>query len=487
MGSFISIGQFNKYYFFILGSILVKLLNTFITGFFPSLTPNNPVFLLGFQPSFLSHPFIKYTFQYLGIGLGGLISHYIFYKRNKDVGKKFKEEKNFQNEENNSQDELKESQDIDNDNDNSKSLITKSRFNSAFTFNNNDISFKNEKSYLKTAFIVFILYYFSKVSISSLDSLGFHQTKLWTFEFIPVYILSQKMLNIKIYKHQKFSLSTTLIFTTLLYFINSFVPESNEICENEEDKCGFIQFNVYQKIINKLYWFFIPIIFIIYFLAMASNAYASVRNKWFMDIKYILIFKIITFIGIIGFIFSLIILFITSFISCNKDKMKYICFFNYDGKLYYENFRSLNIEIDYNFFLEIFILIPLYLISNFFSVYFDLLIINYLDPFYLVPIDTCYYIIYETIDFFITLSITNFYSNIRFCLAISSDLISIICCSVYLEIVELHFCGLDVNIKKNIMKRADNDRKAAELEKRNDNDNVNGNNNNNNNIENTSN
>jgi len=452
MGKYISIGQFNKYYFFILGSILVKLLNTFITGFYPSLTPNNPVFLFGFPPSLLSHPFIKYTFQYLGYALGGLISQFIFYIRNKDVGKQFKEEENSQ------------------DDDNSSALMSRSRYNSKFIYNYQNIFDKNRKSYFKRVFLVFFLYYFSKVSISSLDSLGFHQTKLWTFEFFPVYILTQKILKTKIYKHQKFSLSTTLIFSTLLYFINSFVPESDEICDNEENKCGFIQFNVYQKIINKLYWFFIPIIFIIYFLAMASNAYASVKNKWFMDIKYISIFNIITFIGIIGFLFSLIILFILSFISCNKDKMKYICYLNYKERLYYENFRSLDIENGSHFFLEIFLLIPIYLMSNFYSIYFDLLIINYLDPFYLIPIDTCYYIIYETIDYLITLSITNLYSNIRFCLAISSDLISVICCCVYLEIVELHFYGLDENIKKNIILRGENDRETTELEKKFDDD-----------------
>jgi len=449
MGKYISIGQFNKYYFFILGSILVKLLSAFITGFFPSLTPNNPVFLFGFQPSLLSHPFIKYSFQYLGIGLGGLISNFIFYIRNKDIGKQFKEDRISQN--------------IIDDNTNALS-ISINRYSSALIYHN--VFDKNKKSYLKRVFLVFIMYYFSKVSISSLDSLGFHQTKLWTFEFIPVYILSRKMLKTKIYKHQKFSLSITLIFSTLLYFINSFVPESDEICENEEDKCGFIQFNVYQKIINKLYWFFIPIIFIIYLLAMASNAYASVRNKWFMDIKYISIYKIITFIGIIGFCFSLIILFIISFISCNKDKMKYMCYFNYAGRLYYENFRSLNIGIDSNFYLEIFIIIPLYSISNFFSIYFDLLIINYLDPFYLIPIDTCYYIIYQSIDFFITLSITNLYSKIRFCLGILSDLISVICCCVYLEIFEIHCYKLDENIKKNIILRGEFDRKTTELGKR---------------------
>jgi len=335
------------------------------------------------------------------------------------------------------------------------------------------------------------LYYFSKVSISSLDSLGFHQEKIWTFEFIPVYILSQKILKTKIYKHQKLSLSITLIFSTLLYFINSFIPESDKNCENEEDKCGFIQFNVYGKIINKLHWFFIPIIFIIYFLAMASNAYASVKNKWFMDLKYISIYKIITFIGIVGFGFSLILLFIISFISCPNDKLKYICFYNYNGRIYYENFRSLkDIQIDSNLLFEIFLIIPLYLISNFFGVYFDLLIINYLDPFYLIPIDTCYYIIYETIDLFITLSIANLYSNIRFCLAILSDFISVICCCVYLEILELHFYKLDENIKKNIILRGEFDSMTSELDKKfddDDDDDENENENNNENIGKTSN
>ena len=181
---------------------------------------------------------------------------------------------------------------------------------------------------------------------------------------------------------------------------------------------------------------------------MASNAYASVRNKWIMDIKYISIYKIIAFLGIIGFIFSIIILLILSFISCNEEKMKYICYFNYDEKLYYENFRSLNIEINSHFFFEIFILLPLYLIFSFFSIYFDLLIINYLDPFYLIIVESCFYIIYEAIDFVITLSITNLYTNIRFCFVLLSDLISVICCCIYLEIVELHFMDWMKTLKK---------------------------------------
>ena len=187
-----------------------------------------------------------------------------------------------------------------------------------------------------------------------------------------------------------------------------------------------------------------------------------------MDIKYIKISKIISYIGIIGFIFSLISLVILTFISCPREKkfMATVCQLNYNGLLYYDNFMSLqDISIDSNFYFELFILIPLYMISNFLGVYFELLVIKNLDPFYLIPIDTCYYIIYETLDFLFTLSRANLFSNIRFILGVSSDLISIICCSVYLEIIELHFYNLDENIKKNIIFRSSIDTISTELRK----------------------
>ena len=424
MGRFISIGQFNKYYFLILGSILVKLFITFIIGFYPTLKPNSPKFLFGFFPNLLSHPLIKNSFQYCGIGLGGLILGLIFYKNNKETEK-----------------ELNESN-------NNSTLINSSRTSSVLIYN--DIFSKNKKIYLRKIFFVFFSYYFSKLSISSLDNLGFHQAKYWTLEFIALYYFSQKILKAKIYNHQQISLLITLIFTTLLYFINSFIPESNEKCEKGDDECYFLNSNVYQEIIDKLNWFFIPIIILIYLISMILDAYSTVTNKWFMDIKYITIHKILSYIGMIGFIFSLILLFISSYVPCLKDKIfiNYICKIKDEGNLYYDNFRLLkNISTNNKFYLEIFILIPIFMLSNFLSVFFDLLIIKHFDPFYLIPIDTCYYISYETIDFCLSLSKTNLLNNIRFIIEIISELISIICCCIYLEIIELHFCNLDENVK----------------------------------------
>ena len=445
MGKYISIGQFNKYYFFILGSISVKFFITFIIGFFPTLTPNKPIFLLGFSPKILSHPVIKNTIQYFGIGLGGLILELFLYKKNNDNEKETKK----------------------NEINVSSSITSKS--NKSLIYN--DIFSKNEKIYFKKIFFVFFAYYFSKTAISSLDSLGFHQVKFWTLEFIAIYYFSRRILRIKIYSHQIISLLITLILSTLLFFINSFIPESNKNCKEGDDECHFLNSNVYQEITDKLYWFFIPIMIFIYLSAMILDAYASVRNKWFMDIKYITIQKIIAFIGIIGFIFSLILLFTLSFISCPIDKkfMRYICNIDYEDTLYYDNFKSLrNIHIDKNFYSEVFVLIPLFLLSSFLSIFFDLLIIKNLDPFYLIPIDTTFYIIYQTIDFILTLPKNNVYNTIRFILASLSDLISVICCSVYLEIIELHFYDLDLNIRRNIILRSKLDINSTELLKRND-------------------
>ena len=443
MGRFISIGKFDNYYFLILGSILVKLFITFITGFYPTLKPNNPLFLLGFNPKILSHPLIKNSFQYFGIGFGGFILEIIFNKKNKETEKKLL---------------------VLNDSNRSSNNGINSRTISALIYN--DIFSKNKKVYLRKIFFVFLSFYFSRISISSLDSLGFHQVKYWTLEFIALYFFSQKFLNIKIYNHQKISLLIILIFTTLIYFINSFIPESDEKCKEGDDECHFLNSNVYQEIIDKLFWYFIPIIILIYLTAMILDAYSLVRNKWFMDIKYITIYKILSYIGIIGFVFTLILLFILSFISCSKGKIfiEYICKIDYENNLYYDNFRFLkNISIKKNFYLELFLLIPLFMASNFISVFLDLSIIKHFDPFYLIPIDTCYFIIYETIDYFLSLSKANYLNNIRFILAIISDLIGIICCCVYLEIIELHFCNLDENIKRIIIDRGKKDQISTEL------------------------
>ena len=84
MAKFISFGQFNKKYFYILGSLIVRIIITFIIGFTPSLTPGNTLYIFGFRSNLFSHPLITYCFQYFSLCLGGIILELIFCDKKKD-------------------------------------------------------------------------------------------------------------------------------------------------------------------------------------------------------------------------------------------------------------------------------------------------------------------------------------------------------------------------------------------------------------------
>ena len=453
MVKYISLGKFNKYYFLIIGSISMKLLKTLIAGIFPSLSPNNPIFLFGFFPRIISHPFIKIALENFGVGIGGLILASIYSKKNKKIGKEFNEENNAQ---------------IDIYNKDIRDKLANNSYK--------EIISKNKELYLKEIFFVFFCYYYGKYTISLLDSFGFHQMKLWPSECITLYFFSKIIFEKKIYKHQIYALLITIIFSTLFYFINSFIPEHNINCEELKDKtddkyneCIDLNLNIYTYIIDNLHWYIIPIVYLIYLVAITSNSYTYCKYKWFIDIKYISIFRIISYIGMSGFILSFILLFILSFIPCAKGKkfMEDICLFRYgeENSLFYENFRTLkDITINKEFFIEIFVLLPLYIVASFLRFFFDVLIILNLDPFYLLPIENFYFLIYQSIDFFATISITNAFFNIKFFLATMSAIISAISSCIYLEIIELHFCKLDKNLKENIILRSRIDTISCELE-----------------------
>ena len=77
--------------------------------------------------------------------------------------------------------------------------------------------------------------------------------------------------------------------------------------------------------------------------------------------------------------------------------------------------------------------------------------------FYLVVIPTVQYLIYETIDFILGVSNNNdnYIHKTLFCLL--GDIISLFDSLVYLEILELNFCGFNKNLKKHIIKRSNLD------------------------------
>ena len=85
--------------------------------------------------------------------------------------------------------------------------------------------------------------------------------------------------------------------------------------------------------------------------------------------------------------------------------------------------------------------------------FFEILIITYLDPFCVIPISSVFYFIYEIINYCITLPITNKFSNAKFGCFITSNFLNVILSSIHLEIIELHFCNCDIFLRRNIIQR----------------------------------
>ena len=452
MGKYFSIGQFNKYYFFILGSITIRIIIGFMLGFTPYLSPNDTIFLLGFKSILFSHPLISNCFEYFAIAFGGIILDFIYSKVNKnnyDVNP-------------NENDKFSDNKSQNKDVMNSSDVLDSSKL-SEFNMQLKDQEIKRENYilYLRAIFLLYFFYFFAKFSMSSLDNLGYNRVKYWPLEFIFLYYFLRKIIGKKLYKHQLISLSIILIFCTSIYTLNSFFPYTNENCddlveESKKNECKMLSVNIYKDIINKLGTEFVPIIIIIYFLAMICNAYSAIKNKWFMDFKFITTYKILTYLGIIGLFFSIILLIISSYLPCPKNTIfiQYICKIKYNDSNYYDNFRSLiGTKINYQFFLDVFFQLPLFLILSFLYALFELIIIYKLDPFYLIPIDCVYFLIYEIIDYCITFSKRNLYRNIKFFFQVTSNTVSVLVCCVYLEIFELHFCNLDQYVRSNIIKR----------------------------------
>ena len=295
----------------------------------------------------------------------------------------------------------------------------------------------------------------------SLDNLGYNRVKYWPLEFIFLFHFSKKILNRVMYVHQKLSLYTLIVACLTIYIINSFIPQSNKDCTSlsgdEFEECKLLNMNIYNDIDGKFGWFFVPVIMLIYLAAMAANAYSSITIKWFTDIKYISLAKILIYIGAIGLFYSFIFLVILSYISCDtesKNNLSYACQIKYGENLYYENFRSLSdIETNTNFYIDTFIEIPLYMISSFLSIFFEILIIRDLDPFYLIPIDCMYFLFYDIIDYSINYPITNLYRNLKFSCQFCSNVIAVFLSCIYFEILELHFCSLDRYLRRYIITR----------------------------------
>jgi hypothetical protein len=177
--------------------------------------------------------------------------------------------------------------------------------------------------------------------------------------------------------------------------------------------------------------------------------------------------------GLFGSIFILITLIFTSIISCSENSKyckvkKYITDTNDKYLSYLDSVPIYIIELknvfqnnDYKeFFLEIFVVTPLIICANFIEFTFDMLIILYLDPNYTLISETIYFGTTKLIEY----KIKGDYSPSKFTFDYLAEIFALVGYTIYLEIIELRFCGLNNDIKKNIIKRSVSDSSLTEIE-----------------------
>ena len=428
---FLGIGICSKYYLYIIGTCIFKFLKNSLLNFY-QINFSIKTALLGFMPVLNSHFIISSIYTYISFIIFGLIFFFVskrFGAKEKELFKLGTSDKN--------------------------SLKT---FSFKGIIHNQRANKITMKKIFKTsgACTVIVL----QMDLSKIIYLyDFSLFNLWTFYVVFILIFMKKYFVINIHRHQKYSMAFVIGICSISLIIATFLPYNDS-----SDK------NSYQKVkeITGSYLYFIPILFIfIAFTCMVS--YFIVYSKALMDLELFPPYLLILITGLTGLILNLIALILTSNFKCTSDFIKNnICFlFKDNGDRYYDylimyfkNMKSAydNDETRSDFFVEIFILYPLYLIFSFLEFLCNILAIFYMNPNFILIRDPIFFGLQRLAALFYNIkNISAFMYLSQFFLLESAEVFGFLGYLVFLEIIELRFCNLDKNLKRNILNRTANE------------------------------
>ena len=420
MSKLIGFGQCSKYYLYILGTVVLKAINDVIFGFSDIDQRNKEDFqIIKPTPLFGKHNLLQNLFRYLGFIIGG----YLFLKikmkistsqKSEDIGKQA------------SKSDIK--------------LIynTKSKY----------VEFKAIEIIIIAS--IFCIHYELR---KFLYLMNFYFLDYVSFNVIFIVLFMHIYFKIEFYNYQKCSLCFIIITNSLLLLINSFLPQHRSDDKNEYD--------IYEDTLGNAA-LCIPFLFLFIILAFIIS-YARVKIKLITTIKFISNFTIIIFIGICGICFTIIEIIFSESFSCNLDEMnetfRTLCLINStdDNLIYHDEIKTFFVDFGNLSGKDVFInilLMIIYPVICFFEILCELLIIYYLDPIYILVRDNIYYFFVRIT--FVMLRVNDdikAYITPRFFLHEFSEIFAIIGYCIYLQLIELRFCGLDNDLKKNIIIR----------------------------------
>lgn len=422
---FIGFGSCSKYYLYILFAIILKGLDDNYFSF-TSISPETKTGIFTFTPVLANHIIIQNFYKYVSFIIGGLIFGFILKKNLKSKNKKSTEDNPI--------------------------IVNMPKL----LYNKNKSPFKTPL--LEICFISFI-YALHNELLDILYLFNIINLYFWTIQIIFIFFFMNRYFMIKFYNFQKCSLYSMIVIVSILLIISSFLPVS--IIDTSND--GKEKESAYDiiKLLTGSYLYNICLVIIINFLSGVMS-YARVKVKVFVDYKYVSPYLVIIFIGIFGILLTIIELIITSSFKCHND-IKHFCMVESSGnnnkyidniKIYFSSLKERKEKIvNWEFYVEIIIIQPIFLIINFFELVCEFLVIIRLNPIFVLIQNNFNYAI-NNVLFLIFNSNYNFEEYLtltQFFISESAEIIAIICYMIYLQIIELRFCGLDKYLKKNLI------------------------------------
>ena len=455
---FIGIGQLSKYYIYSLVSIICQFISDYSMGLNKAMKPEPPKFFEYYAT--LNHHFLaQNAILFLGTLIGGIIL-YIFSK---------------------------------------KCISNKKR---AFTMA--DAQKKREEilggKYVESNYVgLFLVSIFISLSTiqNSLPNQIHLESNFWILELILLLILSNLIMKTKIGNHHTLSIFVTLPIL-IFEIIGFFLPITKHDCENmtlTQCKEKYITDNNFFDFLKIKYGKLIFIFAILFTIVIILKDYSWIKSKYLMDIRGIHPSKILMFTGMIGLIFVFIMFFFATLFPCNTidnvaikisnntnkneyfqndkeiDLARQICLVsNYDNEteqlqFYYDNFilfikeykeNNTHNYINGSIKIELFLVIPIYFVMNLIINICNIMIIRYLDPNIILINYNIVYFIEEIIFYFFIIQRDDKYKTfIQFIFTELKQIFSLIGNMIYIELIELRFCNLDYDLRKNIKSRGE--------------------------------
>ena len=414
MSKIIGFGRCSKYYLYILYTVIIKAVRDIIFGFIDCDQRNKNDFqIFNPVPIFNKHCLLQNLFRYIGFVIGG----FIFQRIKKNSSGEHYKEKSSGIELIYSKDKLK----------------------------------KHQIRILIIIAIIYTIYYELK---KLLYLMNFYFIDFWPLNIVFILIFMNLYFKIEFYNFKKCSLFFIVVTNFVLLLINTFINQPR-------DKEKRNEYEIYRDTMgNAAYCIPFLLIFIcIYFFI----SFARVRIKVITTFQFISNYTIIIAIGLCGLLLTIVEIGFSEIFKCNPDEMKEafqpLCqvnttnnVFYYDElKIFFTGFRELS---GINIFINI-ILMLFYPVINFLEILCELLIIFYLNPIYILIRDNIYNLVLRIMVVLIRAnSDISLYMTPRFFILESAEILALLGECVYLQLIELKFCNLDVNLNKNIIDRS---------------------------------